>query len=77
MADKRIADFATLEEAQDDDLLLVSSEGETYMRRATIQTPNSASVRKKQPTSAWQFLFVPAMRWKTSRRRSGKVTTEE
>ena len=30
MADKRIADFATLEEAQDDDLLLVSSEGETY-----------------------------------------------
>ena len=25
MADKRIADFATLEEAQDDDLLLVSS----------------------------------------------------
>ena len=30
MADKRIADFATLEEAQDDDLLLVSSEDETY-----------------------------------------------
>ena len=30
MADKRIVDFATLEEAQDDDLLLVSSENETY-----------------------------------------------
>ena len=30
MADKRIDDFATLEEAQDDDLLLVSSEDETY-----------------------------------------------
>ena len=30
MADKRIADFATLQEAQDDDLLLVSSEDETY-----------------------------------------------
>lgn len=30
MADKRIVDFATLEEAQDDDLLLVSSEDETY-----------------------------------------------
>ena len=38
--------------------------------------PNS-ELWKKQPTSAWQFLFVPAMRWKTSRRRSGKVTTEE
>lgn len=30
MADKRITDFATLEEAQDDDLLLVASEDETY-----------------------------------------------
>lgn len=30
MADKRIVDFATLEEAKDDDLLLVSSEDETY-----------------------------------------------
>ena len=30
MADKRIEDFATLEEAQDDDLLLVSSDEETY-----------------------------------------------
>ena len=39
MADKRIADFATLEEAQDDDLLLVSSEGETYnMKFGTFKT---------------------------------------
>lgn len=30
MADKRIADFATLSDADDDDLLLVSSESETY-----------------------------------------------
>ena len=30
MADKRITDFATLTEAQDDDLLLVASEDETY-----------------------------------------------
>ncbi len=30
MADKRIPDFATLAEAQDDDLLLVASEDETY-----------------------------------------------
>ena len=30
MADKRITDFATLAEAQDDDLLLVASEDETY-----------------------------------------------
>ena len=30
MADKRIGDFATLAEAKDDDLLLVSSENETY-----------------------------------------------
>lgn len=38
MADKRIADFATLEEAQDDDLLLVSSEGETYnMKFGTLK----------------------------------------
>lgn len=33
MADKRITDFATLEEAQDDDLLLVASEDETYNMR--------------------------------------------
>lgn len=30
MADKRIGDFATVAEAKDDDLLLVSSENETY-----------------------------------------------
>ena len=30
MADRRIEDFATVTEAKDDDLLLVSSEGETY-----------------------------------------------
>lgn len=30
MPDRRIADFATLPEAKDDDLLLVSSEGETF-----------------------------------------------
>lgn len=30
MADKRISDFATLNEAQDNDLLLVSSQNETY-----------------------------------------------
>ena len=29
MADKRIQDFATLAEAADDDLILVSSSGET------------------------------------------------
>ena len=30
MPDRRIADFATLPEAKDDDLLLVSSNGETF-----------------------------------------------
>lgn len=36
MADKRITDFATLAEAQDDDLLLVASEDETY--NITVKT---------------------------------------
>ena len=36
MADKRIADFATLEEAQDDDLLLISSEDEAYNMKFSV-----------------------------------------
>lgn len=61
MADKRIADFATLEEAQDDDLLLVSSEGETYnMKFGTFKTAvqgdadRAARRRGRQPPPSSQ-----------------------
>ena len=42
MAEKRIQDFATATEALDDDLLLISSDGETYnMKVKTLNLPVS------------------------------------
>lgn len=46
MADKRIQDFATLAEAADDDLILVSSSGETYnIKVSTLKTAVSAALQ--------------------------------
>lgn len=46
MADKRIQDFATLAEAADDDLILVSSSGETYnIKVSTLKTAVSAALK--------------------------------
>lgn len=46
MADKRIQDFATLTEAADDDLILVSSSGETYnIKVSTLKAAVSAALR--------------------------------
>lgn len=46
MADKRIQDFATLEEAADDDLILVSSSGETYnIKVSTLKAAVSAALK--------------------------------
>lgn len=46
MADKRIQDFATLAEAADDDLILVSSNGETYnIKVSTLKAAVSAALR--------------------------------
>lgn len=46
MADKRIQDFATLAEAADDDLILVSSNGETYnIKVSTLKAAVSAALK--------------------------------
>lgn len=46
MADKRIQDFATLAEAADDDLILVSSSGETYnIKVSTLNAAVSAALK--------------------------------
>lgn len=46
MADKRIQDFATLAEAADDDLILVSSSGETYnIKVSTLKAAVSAALK--------------------------------
>lgn len=46
MADKRIQDFATLAEAADDDLILVSSNGETYnIKVSTLKAAVSAALQ--------------------------------
>lgn len=46
MADKRIQDFATLVEAADDDLILVSSSGETYnIKVSTLKAAVSAALQ--------------------------------
>lgn len=46
MADKRIQDFATLAEAADDDLILVSSSGETYnIKVSTLKATVSAALK--------------------------------
>ena len=46
MADKRIQDFATLAEASDDDLILVSSSGETYnIKVSTLKAAVSAALQ--------------------------------
>ena len=46
MADKRIQDFATLAEAADDDLILVSSSGETYnVKVSTLKAAVSAALK--------------------------------
>lgn len=46
MADKRIQDFATLAEAADDDLILVSSSGETYnIKVSTLKVAVSAALK--------------------------------
>lgn len=46
MADKRIQDFATLAEAADDDLILVSSSGETYnIKVSTLKAAVSSALR--------------------------------
>lgn len=46
MADKRIQDFATLTEAADDDLILVSSSGETYnIKVSTLKAAVSAALK--------------------------------
>lgn len=46
MADKRIQDFATLTEAADDDLILVSSSGETYnIKVSTLKAAVSAALQ--------------------------------
>lgn len=46
MADKRIQDFATLAEAADDDLILVSSSGETYnIKVSTLRAAVSAALQ--------------------------------
>lgn len=46
MADKRIQDFATLAEAADDDLILVSSSGETYnITVSTLKAAVSAALK--------------------------------
>lgn len=46
MADKRIQDFATLAEAADDDLILVSSSGETYnFKVSTLKAAVSAALK--------------------------------
>lgn len=46
MADKRIQDFATLAEAANDDLILVSSSGETYnIKVSTLKAAVSAALR--------------------------------
>lgn len=46
MADKRIQDFATLAEAADDDLILVSSSGETYnIKISTLKAAVSAALK--------------------------------
>lgn len=46
MADKRIQDFATLAEAADDDLILVSSSGETYnIKVSTLKAAVSAALQ--------------------------------
>lgn len=46
MADKRIQDFATLAEAADDDLILISSSGETYnIKVSTLKAAVSAALK--------------------------------
>lgn len=46
MADKRIQDFATLAEAADDDLILVSSSGETYnIKVSTLKAAVSTALK--------------------------------
>ena len=46
MADKRIQDFATLAEAAGDDLILVSSSGETYnIKVSTLKAAVSAALQ--------------------------------
>lgn len=46
MADKRIQDFATLAEAADNDLILVSSNGETYnIKVSTLKAAVSAALQ--------------------------------
>lgn len=46
MADKRIQDFATLAEAADEDLILVSSSGETYnIKVSTLKAAVSAALK--------------------------------
>lgn len=46
MADKRIQDFATLADAADDDLILVSSSGETYnIKVSTLKAAVSAALK--------------------------------
>ena len=46
MADKRIQDFATRAEAADDDLILVSSSGETYnIKVSTLKAAVSAALQ--------------------------------
>ena len=46
MADKRIQDFATLAEAADDDLILVSSSSETYnIKVSTLKAAVSAALQ--------------------------------
>lgn len=46
MADKRIQDFATLAEAADDDLILVSSSGETYnIKVSALKAAVSAALK--------------------------------
>lgn len=46
MADKRIQDFATLAEAADDDLILVSSSGETYnIKVSTLKAAVHAALK--------------------------------
>ena len=53
MADKRIVDFATLEEAQDDDLLLVSSEEETYnMKIKTFKDAVAGNAARAEAAAA-------------------------
>lgn len=48
MADKRISDFATLNEAKDNDLLLVSSQDETYnMKVLTFKNVVTAAVAEE------------------------------